>query len=321
MVTLGLDIGGTKTAALIGGPDGRILGEAAVNTDVSSPEAIAAGAMTAVHNALQGTGLGLSDIRAAGAGVPGQVDPSSGTVHLAVNLNLVSPYPLAAALQDVLGVPVVLENDVRAATLGAFQWLLGIDPTVKPTSSLAYLSIGTGIAAGIMFNGRLYRGAHGMAGEIGHIPVDPSGPRCACGALGCLEAVASGPAIAAYANDVLDETSHRDRLSTYDVFALAAEGDRSAMHVTTRASYFLSRAIYLLVMTYDVEKVILGGGVTHAGDAFRRPLDRAVAELREGSALVAAMLPDDKILMLPGNYNAGAHGAMLLAQEATMAIV
>lgn len=321
MVTLGLDIGGTKTAALIGGPDGRTLGEATVNTDVSSPEAIAAGAMSAVHIALNGTGLGLTDIRAAGAGVPGQVDPASGTVHLAVNLNLYSPYPLASALQDVLGIPVVLENDVRAATLGAFQWLLETDPRATPSSSMAYLSIGTGIAAGIIIDGRLYRGAHGMAGEIGHIPVDPSGPRCACGALGCLEAVASGPAIAAYANDILEERSPLGHLSTTDVFALAAQGDRSALHVTARASYFLSRAIYLLVMTYDVEKVILGGGVTHAEHAFRQPLDRAVAELRASSALVTAMLPDDKIRVLPGSYNAGAHGAMLLAQEAAMAAV
>lgn len=321
MALLGLDIGGTKTAALICEPDGRTLGEASINTDASSPGAIAAGALTVVNEALVGTGLSLADLRAAGAGVPGQVDPASGTVHLAVNLNLFSPYPLAYALQDVLGVPVTLENDVRAATIGAFQWLRQTDTESPPISSMAYLSVGTGIAAGIIIDGRLYRGSHGMAGEIGHIPVDPAGPRCACGALGCLETVASGPAIAAYANDILDPSHSAGSLTTYDVFTLAAQGNKSARHVAERASYFLCRAIYLLVMTYDVERVILGGGVTHAGAAFRQPLDRAIADLRASSALAAAMLPDDKIMVLPANYNAGAHGAVLLARETLPAAV
>ena len=123
MITLGLDIGGTKTAALVAGPDGRVLGEAAVATDVSSPEAVVQSATTAAIEALCNDGLSLTDVSAAGAGIPGQVDPASGTVRMAVNLNLFTPYKLGDALQDALGVPVVLENDVRVATLGAFEWL------------------------------------------------------------------------------------------------------------------------------------------------------------------------------------------------------
>jgi predicted NBD/HSP70 family sugar kinase len=158
-----------------------------------------------------------------------------------------------------------------------------------------------------------------MAGEVGHIPVDPAGPRCACGAYGCLEAVASGPAIAAYADEVLAPAN--ETLTTLDVYALAAAGDQGARHVVGRAGHFLSRAIYLLVMTYDVDKIVLGGGVTRAGDAFRQPLEKALDDLRADSALAKAMLPGDKVLTLPPSLNAGAYGALLLVPDTVVAAV
>ncbi len=312
MTLLGLDIGGTKTAAVVGEANGRPLGQATVQTNVSSPETVVQSALDATALALADAQLNRGDLAAAAAGVPGQVDPATGTVRLAVNLNFHTPYPLGHALQKALGVPVVLENDVRAATVGAYQWL----NATEPVHSLAYLSIGTGIAAGIMIDGKLYRGVHGMAGEIGHIPVDPAGPRCACGAYGCLEAVAAGPAIATYANEVLGDDHSAGQLSTSEVLALAAAGSTGARHVIDRASYFLSRAIYLLVMTYDVERVVLGGGVTQAGAAFRLPLEKALDALRGDSALVEAMLPADKVVFLPTDFNAGAHGALQLAHNA-----
>lgn len=308
---LGLDIGGTKTAALIAQPDGRAVGQASMATDATTPESIIRCVLAATHLALADAGLSTVGLVAAGAGVPGLVDPTNGTVRLAVNLNIHTPYPLGEALQEALHVPVVLENDVRIATLGAYQWL---HDTAAPPRSLAYLSIGTGIAAGIILDGRLYRGANGMAGEIGHIPVDPAGPRCACGAYGCLEAVASGPAVAAYAAEVLGDPA----LTTGDVYALAAAGNQSARHVAARASHFLGRAIYLLIMSYDVDLIVLGGGVTHAGAAFWQPLEKALDEMRDESALVRAMLPPEKVALLPSTYNAGAHGAVRLAQESLL---
>lgn len=312
---LGLDIGGTKTAALVAGPDGRVLGEATVATDVSSPDTVVAGALAAATRAATQAGHALGDITAAAAGVPGLVDPATGTVRLAVNLNIDRPYPLAQMLREALGAPVILENDVRIATLGAYQWLHDTVPT--PPHSLAYLSIGTGIAAGIILDERLYRGANGMAGEIGHIPVDPAGPRCACGAFGCLEAIASGPAIAAYAAEVLGDRA----VTTEDVFARAAAGNQSARHVAARAGHFLSQAIYLLVMTYDVDAVVLGGGVTRAGAAFWQPLAKALDDLRGHSTLARTMLPPDKVMLLPTDYNAGARGAVRLAQERLVPVV
>ena len=302
-VRVGLDIGGTKTAALVADETGP-LAEVVRPTNVTSPAQLVAGIVATVREALAQIEPG-HQLLAAGAGVPGQVDPFHGTVRMAVNLSLREPYPLRDALEQALGVPVALENDVRAAALGAFHWAR----RWSDIGSLAYLSIGTGIAAGLVIDGRLYRGAQGMAGEIGHVIIDPGGPRCVCGQYGCLEAFAAGPAIAADAAVAMPER----RPSTQEVYALAAEGQPDACRVVDQAAGYLSRAVYLLLMTYDVEQVALGGGVTRAGAAFEQPLRRAMAGLRANSPLTAAMMPDDKIVIIPSDYNAGARGAVFLA--------
>lgn len=304
---VGLDIGGTKTAALIVDEAGTALAEVARPTDVANPARLVDSVVRTVDMALERAGAGRADLIAAGVGVPGQVDTVNGQIRLAVNLNILKPFPLAATLQSALGVPVALENDVRAASWGAYHWLRASETI----DNLAYLSIGTGIAAGLVLNGRLYRGAHDMAGEIGHISVDPSGPRCNCGAYGCLEAIAAGPAIAAYAAEVFPDVDKA--LDSQAVFRRAMQGDALACHVIDRVSYFLARAVYLLVMTYDVEKVVIGGGVTRAGEAFELPLRRALDTLRTDSELAAAMLPNDLIKMVPTGQNAGLTGAVLIA--------
>lgn len=306
-VRIGLDIGGTKTAARVVAGDGHILAEVVRPTDVSRPDCLVAGIVRTVDEALATAGAARADLVAAGVGVPGQVDPADGTVRLAVNLNLREPYPLRDALQTALGVPVTLENDVRAAAWGAFN-RLGAE---RPLSSLAYLSIGTGIAAGIVLDGRLYRGAAGMAGEIGHIPLDATGPRCSCGSYGCLEVFAAGPAIAAQAAGVLSGAGGRP-LDAGEVYALSAQGNPAARQLVDRAASYLARAIYLLVMTCDVERVALGGGVTRAGAAFERPLRDALAALRDASPLAAMMLPESKVVVLPADFSAGLTGAVLL---------
>lgn len=305
---VGLDIGGTKTAAVIVNEFGVPLGWAVRPTDATNPDQLVAGTLDAVNRALGDAGQPPGSLTSAGIGVPGQVDPVSGTVRLAVNLNLREPYPLRDALQQALGVPVALENDVRAAAWGAFHWAR----SAEPLNSLAYLSVGTGIAAGLVLDGRLFRGSHGMAGEIGHIPVDPNGPRCTCGAYGCLEALAAGPAIAAHAAKIMPDSTGGG-FSTNEVYARAAEGHILAHQVVERAAGYLARAVYLLLMTYDVEKVVLGGGVTRAGEAFEGPLRQAMDALRADSPLTASMMPDEKVLIIPTDFSPGVMGAVYLA--------
>ncbi|MBP6016975.1 MAG: ROK family protein [Candidatus Promineofilum sp.] len=303
---VGLDVGGTKTAALIVDEAGRPLGRAVRPTQSDSPPSLVSGIRATIDQALHDADQSLESLVAAGVGIPGQVDPTNGTVRLAVNLNLTDPYPLRDILQETLGIPVALENDVRAAAWGAYHWA----GQQAPLNSLAYLSIGTGISAGLILDGHLYRGAHGMAGEIGHIPFEVTGPRCVCGSYGCLEAFAAGPAIAASAATLAD-AGHN--LTTDEVYALAAAGHPAATQIVERAAGYLARAVYLLVMTYDVEKVVLGGGVTRAADAFEQPLRRALDTLRAASSLASSMMPDEKVVIIPPDYNAGVMGAVFLA--------
>jgi len=308
MLRIGLDIGGTKTAALVVDAEGRPLGKAIHPTIITTPDDLVTGTVGVVGHALSNSGKDWSMLASAGVGVPGQVDPIDGTVRMAVNLNLRESYPLRQSLELALGVPVALENDVRTAAWGAFHWI----NQQEPIDSLAYLSIGTGIAAGLVLDGHLYRGAHGMAGEIGHIPMNPAGPRCVCGAYGCLEALAAGPAIAERAAEAYQPEGNKP-LTTAEVYQLAAAGDPVAGQIIRDAAGYLSRAIYLLLMTYDVDKVIIGGGVSKGGSAFETPLRVAMDALRDDSPLAASMMPDDKIVILPSDYNAGVMGAVYLA--------
>jgi len=221
----------------------------------------------------------------------------------------------SVAYPSALGVPCFLENDVRTAALGVQRYDAG-----AAIQHLAYVSIGTGIAAGLILQGRLYTGAHGMAGEIGHMIVEPNGRRCTCGARGCLETVAAGPAIARLGQEAVAtgrETSlrHSQPLTAESVYRAAAAGDAVALEITERVGRHLGQALQGLVMTYDVERVILGGGVSHAGEVFLHPILRELESQRQASALAREMLAADMLCLLPPDYEAGLWGAIALAER------
>ncbi|HEY1012446.1 MAG TPA: ROK family protein, partial [Herpetosiphonaceae bacterium] len=190
---VGVDVGGTKIATLLVDQRRQVCGHLTVATDLTSPQHTLTCIIDAIRATLRQGNVEPERLRAIGLGIPGQVVPTTGVVKLAVNLGW-DAMPVGALINAAFGVPCVLENDVRAAAWGLYR--MG---HVDDAQSLAYVSIGTGIAAGLVLDGRVYRGWSGMAGEIGHSCVDPSGPRCACGQHGCLEAMAAGPAIAALA--------------------------------------------------------------------------------------------------------------------------
>ncbi len=308
-VIVGLDIGGTKTAALVVGENLRPLSQLSRPTDVSEPAKLVASVTVTVREALAKSQADLGQVAGIGVAVPGLVDPARGVVELAVNLNL-EAFPLAKALSAELGVPCYLDNDVRTAAVGAYQYVR----QQQAIQHLAYLSVGTGIAAGVILGGRLYRGANGMAGEIGHVIFEPDGPRCGCGMPGCLEAVASGTAIARLGREVM--AGREENISAATVYDAARQGNEKAQIVVHQVSRHLARAIQLLIMTYDVERVVLGGGVTKAGQFFLDPILAELARLRAQSSLAEAMLAAEKVLMLPADYNAGVWGAIKLTQHA-----
>ena len=167
--------------------------------------------------------------------------------------------------------PCYIENDVKAAALGENRYGAG-----KEARNLVFLSVGTGIAAGIIIEGKIYRGSNFNAGEIGHAIIEPNGPLCKCGMRGCLEAVATGPAIASHAKVALKAESstmirqladeNHGEVNVEIVFQAASHGDQVALIILEEAGRYLGRAIFSLIMHYDPDVVILGGGIATAGD-------------------------------------------------------
>lgn len=296
---VGVDVGGSKIAVLVVDAELDVCSRHTIPTSVGEPDEAAGQIASAIDTALAAARASIGDVRAVGIGVPGRVDPATGVVSLAVNLGW-HRLPLRERLEAILGVPVTIENDVRAAAAGILD-----RGTLGDVRDFIYLSVGTGISAGVVIDGAVHRGTRGLAGEIGHIVVDADGPVCPCGLRGCLETIASGPAIARAAGD--------DRTAA-DVYAAAAAGDATATAVVDRAGAALARAIHGLVMTYDVERIVLGGGVSRGGAAFIDPVLRELDAMRAASELATDMLPADVVAVSPDGGDVGTWGGISIAR-------
>jgi glucokinase len=325
VLVAGVDIGGTKTAILVCDAAGDVVVRHVAPTAVGAPERAADSIATLVGAALDRVGATPDDVAALGVGVPGRVDRERGHVTLAVNLDW-HDLPLGPRLEARLGIPTIVENDVRAAALGLYRRRL-FGPAEDPVKSLALLAIGTGISAGVVLQGALHRGASGLAGEIGHAIIDPAGPRCACGNHGCFEAVAAGPAIVARAraawaaqDDGRDgrelAAASRELPGAEAVFAAAAAGNDVAVAVIESTGAAVAWGVHLLALAYDVERIVLGGGVSHAGEAFMAPIRRHLDRFRDASPLAAEILRPDLVELLPPGADAGAWGAVIAARDA-----
>jgi predicted NBD/HSP70 family sugar kinase len=290
-LAIGLDIGGTKIDAVAADRERRVVGRVRVATDASGGEAVLESAVDAVETLQHTVAARGSSV---GAGIPGIVDHLNGTVRNAVNLGIgEEPFAFGPALSDAVGLPVAVENDVNAATLGA-ALALGLD-------DLAYLSIGTGLAAGLLVDGRLHRGRRGVAGEIGHVPVDPNGPLCRCGQRGCLEQLASGAAIA--------RRWPSANSPARDLFAAAARGVPEAIVVRDDVVGHLATAVLLLVLTADPYPIVLGGGVSELGVPLLSALQSALSERSERSQLLRSLDLPARLRLLADGLDAAVLGA------------
>jgi glucokinase len=295
---VGLDIGGTKTHGVVLAEDGSILAQVRKSTRPGADGVVdtAARVFAALGREVGGHGHLTGPV---GVGVPGLVDVARGTLRHAVNLDVNGDdLPLRDLLAERLGVPVLLENDVNAATLAA-RALVDADDVV-------YLSVGTGLAAGLVLDGRLRRGEHGAAGEIGHLPVDPGGAVCGCGQVGCLETIASGRALA-------EAWPTPDGPPAADLFAAAAAGDVKAIAVRDRFCWGVASAVRALCLTIDPERIVLGGGVSEVGEPLREQVVLQLRALGEGSAFLASLGLADRLSMVPLHYPVAAVGAALVA--------
>jgi glucokinase len=295
---IGLDIGATKTLGVVVDERGAIRASVRRPTIAGADGVLATAAE--VVEALRrevGEAAGVP----VGVGVPGLVDPRGGTVKHAVNLAVDGDWlPVGPLLAELIGVPVLVENDVNAATLGAVA-LSGAD-------DLVYLSIGTGLAAGLVLDGRLRRGEHGAAGEVGHVPVDPSGPLCSCGQRGCLETVASGSALAA-------AWPSGDRPPAQALFAAAAAGDRDAVAIRDRFADGVAEAVRVLSLSVDPRTVVLGGGVAQLGEPLLTAVTAALRRQTADSPFLASLDLAGRVRVVPADHPVAAVGAALLGRS------
>jgi glucokinase len=298
-VRLGIDIGGTKTDAVAIDDAGGLAQRIRLATGFGSV-AVLETAVSAVSRIGELTGLEAAGFDSIGIGIPGMVDRASGHVSHAVNLGL-DRLALGGELSQRLGVDVSVENDVKAAALGAYH-LMGL------TGTMAYLNLGTGLAAGIVVDGRLWRGSRGIAGEIGHIPVDPSGALCACGQRGCLETVASGSGVAR-------QWRTDDPLPVRALFAAAADGDEDARAIKARLAAGIASAVRVLVLTVDVETVVIGGGLSHLGDRLLCDVHEVLDEWAQSSPFLASLSLTDRVRLVPEGSLAAAIGAALVGEN------
>ena len=294
---IGLDVGGTKTDAVAVTEGGEVAARVRLRTGWG-PDAVVRTIVDAVA-ALEAepavAGLPTASI---GIGMPGQVAPGGTRVLHAVNLGVEELDP-EAALAPLLGVGRVrIENDVKAAALGAYA-LRG-----RP-GSMAYLNLGTGVAAGFVIDGELWRGARGTAGEVGHIAVDPSGPLCRCGQHGCIEAFAGGAAIAA-------RWGRPAALPVRDVFDAADAGDPDAAALRAGLAHGVAAAVRVLVLTADVDVVVLGGGVSGLGERLVADVRRALRASASSSAFLQSLRLDERVDRLSPESPAAALGAALI---------
>jgi glucokinase len=299
---VGVDIGGTKTEAVAIDDAGLVIDEVRVPTGFGE-DAVIASTVAAVTELAERLGTTPSEFGAIGVGVPGAVDPASGRVAHAVNLGL-DGLALGDELAARLGVRVRLENDVNVAALGAFH-LLGHGQE----RSMAYLNLGTGLAAGLVLGGRLWRGSRGTAGEIGHIPVDPSGELCSCGQRGCLELLASGSAVARQW-----PTEHPRPVQ--NLFEAAADGDALAIEVRARFIDNVASAVRVLVLTVDVDDVVIGGGITSLGDPLLEAIRDVLTAWSAQSEFLASLELPSRVVLAPAGPVASV-GAALLAELAS----
>ncbi len=279
-VVLGVDAGGTKVAAALVDRRGNLYGITRRPTNVSSPSATLDGIAKVVDECLLASSIPRSQVLAAGIGIPGLVDPERGVGVASVNLGW-QDVLVRDELQKRTGLSCSVENDVRAAALGEMRFGAG-----RGAENQLFLVIGTGIAATAILQKRIHRGVHNLAGEIGHAVLVPGGPLCKCGARGCFEALAAGPAIAARyirktrptaGNDAPDGSESVVKTVTAEmVFRLAAEGDVQAIETVKDTAEYVAHALQFLALAYDPEIIIIAGGVSRAGDLFLLPVREAL---------------------------------------------
>lgn len=304
-VTIALDIGGTNMrAAVFPENSEKPIKHTLVTTYINGKTSV-----DRIVDLIRDVIPPGEEVDAIGIAVPALIDPKQGDIIVAVNLPEFIGVPIPQIIQNTFGVPVLMGNDANLAAMGEWHYGAG-----KGHQHLVYLTIGTGVGGSVIIEGRLLVGHHGLAPELGHVTVLPDGPLCVCGQRGHLEALVSGTAIAAYVAEQLKEgrpSALKGKPDTKTISQAAWLGDPLAQEAFNRAGHYLGLAIANFIMIFNPSIVILGGGVSQAGELLLNPVQKTVRQ----SVMSDHFLQDLIITSAALGDDAGLFGALALARD------
>jgi len=297
-LVLAADLGGTNLRVAAVDGDGQVLHHVRERTPHDPDPMTIVYAIADLAEKCRSEVAGGESIRAIGVAVPAAMDVTQGLVHYAPNLPMLNGMHMAAELERVVGLHVVLENDATSAAIGE-HWL----GASRDAQVSICVTLGTGVGGGLIINGQPHRGPDGTAGEIGHICLEPDGHPCGCGSWGCLEQYASATAVQRLAKEALATSTtsvlkDSPALTAQDVYQAAVAGDEAAICVFRKMGSYLGLALAGLINTLNPETIVIGGGMSAAWDVFieytREQISkRAFHEPAVRVKLVRAELGDD----------------------------
>ena len=268
MSVVGIDLGGTKIMAGVFS-EGVIKTKVTVPTPEEGGQAVIEAMAQAAKAAIEASGVA---VQAIGLGTPGPLDFKRGRIKFAPNIANFTDFPIVERLEQATGYKVYMENDANAAALAEHK--LG---AAQGAESTLYMTVSTGVGGGFVWGNKVLRGVNGQGGEIGHITMQPGGPSCGCGLDGCLEALATGPAM-----ERMALASFKREMNTRELFALFQQGDPRASRIVLQAASWVGIALASLVKCYDPEVIVLGGGVAlNAGPAYLEEVQRSYQRYME----------------------------------------
>lgn len=280
---IGIDLGGTFVKFCLLDGEMQLSDMFQLNTP-SNPRDVVRQMVQGARELMARRELSVGDVVAVGIGSPGPLDLEKGRIISMPNIPGMEDMPIRDEVAAGLSLPATLENDANAAAYG--EYLCGGG---KGTRNMVLLTLGTGVGCGIIIDGKLLHGSHGIAGEVGHMIVEPGGELCGCGQHGCLERYCSATHIAQRATRRIQEENctgllaavlkQKESIDAKDIQEAAAAGDRFAVEVWEQCAYYLAVGCLNMSRIFDPDKIILGGGMTLAGEALLGPLKRSFREL------------------------------------------
>jgi len=300
-LALGIDLGGTKILTAVANSQGKMLSrDHSITPAAKGSKAVIHSVLESVGRTLGQAGIVASDLSAIGVGAPGLSNPDTGVLFTSPHLPGWRNMPLRNIIEKELGRKAFIINDANAAALGEFYFGAG-----RGARHFIYITISTGIGGGIIIDGKIYTGALGTAGEVGHMTIDDNGPLCNCGNRGCWETLASGTALAREARrrvkegaktSILDYAGgDMDKVTAEAIHKAAEQGDTLAGELIARTGYYVGVGLANLINIFNPELIVIGGGLSNIGDmllgpAFEVAKERAFKESYQAVRVALAEL-------------------------------